>query len=211
MAVLSDVLAMVFLLVILLLALALVLILFIRLLPVLIIVAILLLLIWFIFYRNRSWRLSLLNAPLLSKYPRWRQKLKGKSGQEAHCGRCPLQQWLRHKEIRLLLNNARIVNGALRKFCEQMGDVLQWDQSNKNYILIHGILVVDWRFYKSPRPGPLFWYLHEVLGRCRIFPCGWLIMRKDAARGRPYPSLRRQFTWGSMTTGFISNPELLIK
>jgi hypothetical protein len=37
-----------------------------------------------------------------------------------------------------------------------MGDVLHWDQSNKNYILIHGILVVDWRFYKSPRPGPLF-------------------------------------------------------
>ena len=170
MAVLSDVLAMVFLLVILLLALALVLILFIRLLPVLIIVAILLLLIWFIFYRNRSWRLSLLNAPLLSKYPRWRQKLKGKSGQEAHCGRCPLQQWLRHKEIRLLLNNTRIVNGALRRFCEQMGDVLQWDQSNKNYILTHGVLVVDWRFYKSPRPGPFFLISTWSIGAMSNFP-----------------------------------------
>jgi hypothetical protein len=31
-----------------------------------------------------------------------------------------------------------------------MGDILQWDQSNKNYILTHGVSGVDWRFYKHP-------------------------------------------------------------
>ena len=66
------------------------------------------------------------------------------------------QQWLRHNEVRLLQSNAHVVIGDLRKFCEQMGDILQWDQSNKNYILTHGVSGVDWSFYKSPRPGPVF-------------------------------------------------------
>jgi hypothetical protein len=45
---------------------------------------------------------------------------------------------------------------ARRSEDEQMGDILQWDQSNKNYILTHGVSGVDWRFYKSPRPGLVF-------------------------------------------------------
>jgi hypothetical protein len=49
---------------------------------------------------------------------------------------------------------SRIVNGDLRKFCEQQGDMLQWDQSSKNYIPTLGVSGVDWRFYKSPRPEP---------------------------------------------------------
>ena len=44
------------------------------------------------------------------------------------------------------------VPGDLRKFCEQQGDILQWDQSNKNYVLTHGVSGVDWRFYKHPLP-----------------------------------------------------------
>jgi hypothetical protein len=49
-----------------------------------------------------------------------------------------------------------IVNGNLRKFCEQQSDVLQWDESNKNYILTHGVRGVDWRFYKHPLPEHVF-------------------------------------------------------
>jgi hypothetical protein len=37
-----------------------------------------------------------------------------------------------------------------------MGDMLHCAQSNKNYILTHGVSGVDWLFYKSPRPGPVF-------------------------------------------------------
>jgi hypothetical protein len=68
------------------------------------------------------------------------------------------QQWLRHNEVRLRLlhSDARMVNGDLRKFCEQMGDMLQWDQSNKNYIMTHGVSGVDWRFYESRRPEPVY-------------------------------------------------------
>jgi len=28
--------------------------------------------------------------------------------------------------------------------------LMQWDQSNKNYILTHGVLGVDWKHYKHP-------------------------------------------------------------
>jgi len=46
--------------------------------------------------------------------------------------------------------------GDLWKFAEQYGDVIQWDQSNKNYILTHGVSGVDWRFYKHPRPQHVY-------------------------------------------------------
>jgi hypothetical protein len=66
------------------------------------------------------------------------------------------QQWLRHKDVRLRYSGARMVNGDLRKFCEQMGDILQWDQSNKNYVMTHGVSGVDWRSYKSPLPENVY-------------------------------------------------------
>jgi integrase len=66
------------------------------------------------------------------------------------------QEWLKHTDIRLLHSDARIVNGDLRKFCEQMGDALQWDQSNKNYIMTLGVSGVDWRFYKHPLPHSVY-------------------------------------------------------
>ena len=46
--------------------------------------------------------------------------------------------------------------GDLRKFAEQYGDFIQWDQSNKNYILTHGVSGVDWRFYKHPLPENVY-------------------------------------------------------
>jgi hypothetical protein len=43
-----------------------------------------------------------------------------------------------------------------QKNCEQMGDMLQWDPSHKNYILTHGVSGVDWRFYKHPLPDSVY-------------------------------------------------------
>jgi integrase len=66
------------------------------------------------------------------------------------------QQWLRRNDVPLHYSGARIVNGDLRKFCEQMGDILQWDHSNKNYIMTHGVSGIEWRFYKHPMPENVF-------------------------------------------------------
>ena len=48
--------------------------------------------------------------------------------------------------------NHHFVSSDLRKFYEQMDDILQWDQSNKNYVLTHGISGVDWTHYKHSMP-----------------------------------------------------------
>ena len=44
----------------------------------------------------------------------------------------------------------------LRKFAEQHGDVIQWEQSNRAYVLTHGVSGVDWRFYKHPLPDSVY-------------------------------------------------------
>lgn len=66
------------------------------------------------------------------------------------------QQWLRCNEVRLLQSNVRIVNSDLRKFAEQHGDIIQWEQSNRAYVLTHGVSGVDWRFYKHPLPDSVY-------------------------------------------------------
>ncbi|MGZ4911374.1 MAG: hypothetical protein ACXV5G_11750 [Halobacteriota archaeon] len=62
------------------------------------------------------------------------------------------QQWLRYNEVRLRYSGARIVNGDLRKFAEQYGDIIQWEQSNRAYILTHGVSGVEWSHYRHPLP-----------------------------------------------------------
>jgi integrase len=66
------------------------------------------------------------------------------------------ERWLKHQKLELLHCEGRFLPGDLRKYCEQQGDILQWDQSNKNYILTHGVSGVDWRFYKHPLPDSVY-------------------------------------------------------
>jgi hypothetical protein len=82
--------------------------------------------------------------------------LEGRRDDELVFKQLSFQQWLRHKDVRLRYSGARIVNGDLRKFCEQMGDVLQWDQSNKNYIMTHGVSGIEWQYYKHPLPENVY-------------------------------------------------------
>jgi len=66
------------------------------------------------------------------------------------------QQWLKHHEVRLLKSNVRFVVSDLRKFAEQYGDIIQWDQSNRAYIMTHGVSGVDWKHYKHPLPEHVY-------------------------------------------------------
>ncbi|MEI7828047.1 MAG: hypothetical protein WCI87_09730 [Euryarchaeota archaeon] len=66
------------------------------------------------------------------------------------------KRWLKQLKSPLTHVNTHFVPGDLRKFCEQQGDILQWDQSKKNYILTHGVSWVDWRFYKHPLPTTVY-------------------------------------------------------
>ncbi|MGA3198814.1 MAG: hypothetical protein ABSD89_05350 [Halobacteriota archaeon] len=78
------------------------------------------------------------------------------------------QRWLRERKISLSQCDTRFVMGDLRKFAEQHGDTIQWEQSNRAYVLTHGVSGVDWRFYKHPLPDSVYDYIYEVLGRRQL-------------------------------------------
>jgi hypothetical protein len=82
--------------------------------------------------------------------------LNGRHDEESMFKQLSFDRWLRQQKIKLLHCDTHFVPGDLRKFCEQMGDILQWDQSNKNHILTHGVSGVDWRFYKHPLPENVY-------------------------------------------------------
>ena len=60
--------------------------------------------------------------------------------------------WLKRQSISLSQNGNHFVMGDLRKFAEQYGDVIGWEQSNRAYILTHGVSGIDWKYYKHPLP-----------------------------------------------------------
>jgi hypothetical protein len=57
--------------------------------------------------------------------------LNGRSNDARAFEQLSFQQWLKNHEVRLLKSNVRFVMGDLRKFAEQHGDIIQWDQSNR--------------------------------------------------------------------------------
>ena len=53
-------------------------------------------------------------------------------------------QWVKRQKIPLSRISGHFVLGDLRKFAEQYGDIIQWEQSNRAYILTHGVSGVQW-------------------------------------------------------------------
>ena len=80
------------------------------------------------------------------------------------------ERWHKQQKIQLLYCDAHFVPGDFRKYCEQQGDILQWDQSNKNYILTHGVSGVDWRFYKHPLPESVYYVYMKYWKDVRCAP-----------------------------------------
>ena len=64
--------------------------------------------------------------------------------------------WNKRQKIPLAHNGNHFVFGDLRKFAEQYGDVIGWDQSNRAYILTHGVSGIDWKHYKHPLPEHVY-------------------------------------------------------
>jgi len=82
--------------------------------------------------------------------------LNGRGDEEPMFKQLSFERWLKQQKMPLLHGCHQFLPGDERKFCEQHGDILQWDQSNKNYILTHGVSGVDWRFYKHPLPENVY-------------------------------------------------------
>ncbi|MGZ4925136.1 MAG: hypothetical protein ACXV4B_01615 [Halobacteriota archaeon] len=68
------------------------------------------------------------------------------------------QRWTREKRIPLARCSSHFTPSDLRKFAEQHGDVIGWEQSNRAYILTHGVSGVEWSHYRHPLPE----YVYDV-------------------------------------------------
>ncbi len=73
-----------------------------------------------------------------------------------------LLMWLKREKIPLTHISGHFVLGDLRKFAEQYGDIIQWDQSNRAYIMTHGVSGIDWKHYKHPLPKNVY----EIYMKC---------------------------------------------
>ena len=63
------------------------------------------------------------------------------------------QMWLKHNKVPLArVPGMTFTPSDLRKFAEQYGDIIRWDQTNRAYILTHGVSGIDWAHYKHPLP-----------------------------------------------------------
>ena len=67
-----------------------------------------------------------------------------------------LVMWVKRQKIPLTRVTTHFVLGDLRKFTEQYGDIIQWDQSNRAYIMTHGVSGIDWKHYKHPLPENVY-------------------------------------------------------
>lgn len=64
--------------------------------------------------------------------------------------------WIKRQKIPMSRFKGHFVLGDLREFAEQHGDVIQWDESNRAYILTHGVSGVAWSHYKHPLPENVY-------------------------------------------------------
>jgi hypothetical protein len=65
---------------------------------------------------------------------------------------------VKREKIPLTRAKGNFVLSDLRKFAEQYGDIIQWDQSNRAYILTHGVSGVEWARYRRPLPE----YVYDI-------------------------------------------------
>ena len=91
--------------------------------------------------------------------------LGGRKNEEQAFAYHSFQMWTKRQKIPMPRFNGHFVLGDLRKFSEQHGDIIQWEQSNKNYILTHSVSGVDWRYYKHPLPDSVYDVYMKYLGR----------------------------------------------
>ena len=60
------------------------------------------------------------------------------------------RKWMQKQRIPLSRCSTHFVTSDLRKFAEQHSDVIAWNESNRAYILTHGVRGIEWCNYRHP-------------------------------------------------------------
>lgn len=76
--------------------------------------------------------------------------------------------WAKRQKIPMMKFKGHFVLGDLRKFAEQHGDIIQWEQSNRAYILTHGVSGIEWGYYRHPLPDPVYDIYMNYWGKVRL-------------------------------------------
>jgi len=82
--------------------------------------------------------------------------LAGRNDDETMFTHSSFLQWTKRQQIPMSRFKKHFVLGDLRKFAEQCGDVIEWDQSNRAYVLTHDVSGVAWGHYRSPLPENVY-------------------------------------------------------
>jgi hypothetical protein len=82
--------------------------------------------------------------------------LQGRDNDECAFAYSSFLMWVKRQKIPMSRFNGHFQLGDLRKFAEQFGDVIQWEHSNRAYVLTHNVGSVDWRYYKHPLPDSVY-------------------------------------------------------
>jgi hypothetical protein len=82
--------------------------------------------------------------------------LNGKKDDEAFFQHGSFWMWVKRQEIPMSRFDGHFVLGDLRKFTEQHGDILEWEPSNRAYILTHDVSGIEWGHYRHPLPDSVY-------------------------------------------------------
>ena len=74
----------------------------------------------------------------------------GREGSEKMFMLESFRKWTQTQKIPLIRCNCHFITSDLRKFAEQQGDIIGWNESNRAYILTHGVRGVEWSNYRHP-------------------------------------------------------------
>ena len=80
------------------------------------------------------------------------------------------RKWLQKHRIPLTRCNSHFVASDLRKFAEQHGDVVGWNESNRAYILTHGVRGIEWSNYRHPLPEHVYEVYVQAWQGTRLLP-----------------------------------------
>jgi hypothetical protein len=94
--------------------------------------------------------------------------LEGRKNDERVFAYNSFVMWTKRQKILMSQFNGHFVLGDLRKFAEQHGDIIQWEQSNRAYILTHGVSGIEWGYYRHPLPDPVYDIYMNYWGKVRL-------------------------------------------
>jgi hypothetical protein len=85
-------------------------------------------------------------------------KILCESGQDSACMFIleSFRKWLQKLRTPLARCKCHFITSDLRKFAEQHGDIIGWNESNRSYILTHGVLGIEWSNHRYPLPEHMY-------------------------------------------------------